>query len=154
MKGAFNSARKRTPGGIQRFACAHDDARLRFRAVLVQPARAFDPSLKQRAIEGVLEIPSAQQRHGLDDFQPAEVGRVAHRRSPVSADQRDMQQLRARLNQPHCAVAIIGADCSDQCLGQRVCVDALLQLGPVREAILASDHELSIAKTKGTSGQS
>ena len=84
----------------------------------MQPARALDPPLKQGAVEGVLEISRAQRRHGLDDFQPAEVGRVAHRRSPVSADDGEMQQFGAHLNRPYSGVPIIRADCRFQCLRQ------------------------------------
>ena len=84
----------------------------------MQPSRALDPPLKQGAVEGVLEITCAQRRHGLDDFQPSEVGRVAHRRAPVSADDGEMQQFGAHLNQPYSGIPIIRADCGLQSFSQ------------------------------------
>ena len=84
----------------------------------MQPARALDLPLKQGAIKGVLEVSCAQRRHSPDDFQPPEVGRVAHRRSPVSADDGEMQQFGAHLNQPYSGVPIIRADGCFQCLRQ------------------------------------
>ena len=116
------------------------------------PARAFNLPLKHGAIEGVLEVPRAQCRHCLDDFQPAEVGCVAHRRSPVSAPDWNVQQLRMRFDKPDCGIAIISADCRAQCPDNRVRFDPLLQCGPVGETILAGNHQLSIAKTKRSGG--
>lgn len=85
-KGGVQLCEKADALAIQGFASAHDDARARFCAVFVQPARASDLPLKQRAIEGVLKISGSQSSQRLDDFQPAEVRCVAHRWAPVSAD--------------------------------------------------------------------
>ena len=84
----------------------------------MQPSRALDPPLKQGTIEGVLKITCAQRRHGLDDFQPSEVGRVAHRWPPVSADEGKIQQFGAHLNQPYSGIPIIRADCRLQRFSQ------------------------------------
>lgn len=65
-----------------------------------------------------------------------------------------MHQLRVRLDQPDHAVAIVCTNRRGQGLSKRVCFNALLQLGPMGEAIFASDDKLSIAKTKGTSYES
>jgi hypothetical protein len=76
--------------GIERLARAHHYARLHARAVGEESTRALDFSLKQRATERVLKVARAKGRHRLDDLEPANVRRVAHRRAPVAAPQRDM----------------------------------------------------------------
>src|SRR5436309_2968146 len=116
----------------------------------MQPSRALDPPLKQGTVEGVLEITCAQLRHGLDDFQPSEVGRVAHGRAPVSADDGNMQQFGAHLNKPYSCIPIIRADCRFQRFSQRIGGNPLLQFGPMSETILKRDDELSVAESKGT----
>jgi hypothetical protein len=97
----------------------------------------------------VLEISGTQRCHRLHDFQPAEVGRVAHRRSPVSAPDGEMQQLGAHFNQPHSGVPIVRADCRFQCVRGRIGGDPLLQFGTVSETILSGDDELSVTEAKG-----
>ena len=109
--------------GVERLAAAHHDARLQRRPVCVQPACALDLSLQQRAIECVLKVPRAQCGHRLDDLQPTQVGRVAHRRSPVAAHQRHVQQMRLGLDDPSRSVAIVGADRERQRTGGRVRLD-------------------------------
>ena len=74
--------------GIERFASAHENARLELGTLLEQPARALDAALKHRATKRELKVFRAQSRHRFDYFQPAQVGRVAHRRAPVAADER------------------------------------------------------------------
>jgi hypothetical protein len=59
-----------------------------------------------------------------------------------------MEQLRLSLDEANGGVAIIGADRSSQGLRERVCVDALLQFGPVGEAVFARDDELSVTEPK------
>src|SRR4051812_14210734 len=43
-------------GGVERLARPHDDAGYELRAARVQPPRALELSLQQRAIERVLEV--------------------------------------------------------------------------------------------------
>src|SRR5215471_619802 len=140
-------------GGFQCLTSAHSDSRRHFRAVLVQPACAIDPSLEHRAIESVLEILRAQRRHGFDDFKPAEIGRVAHGRSPVAVMYRDVQKLGIGLDKLDCRVAIVSADCSFQCVRRRIRLDSLLQYVPVAEGVFACDDQLSIVQSKGSCGE-
>jgi len=84
---------------------------LRFSGTAQQVQNAFHTEIHRYstggnthyANAGSLSVPAALADlvagvSGLDDFQPAEVGRVAHRRSPVSADDGEMQQFGAHLN--------------------------------------------------------
>ena len=138
--------------GIERLARAHHYARLHARAVGEEPARALDLPLKHRAIDRVLKVARAKRRHRLDDLEPANVRRMAHRRAPVAAPQRDMQYFRMRLDEPNGGSAIVGANRGHQLLGDAVRGDALLQLGPMREAVLASDDVLRVAQATRARG--
>lgn len=77
---------------------------------------------------------------------------MAHRRPPVAADERDVQQLRLLPDDLGSGGAIVGADRRCQCLRERVRADALLELGPMPEAVLARDDELRIAQTEWAGG--
>lgn len=95
------------PGRVQRLTHPHDQSGRELRPVFVQPARAFQFSLEQRAIERMLMVPRAQRRNCLDHLQPAQVRRVAHRWTPIAAPQRNVQQVRMRPQQPHRGLAVI-----------------------------------------------
>ena len=152
MNGAFSFRGEADAVGIERLARAHHDARLQARAVGEEPARALDLSLQQRAIERVLKVARAERRHRLDDLESAEVRRVAHRRAPVAAPQRNVQHFRVRLDEPNGGLAIVGANRGHQLLDDAVRGAALLQLGPMREAVLTRDHELRVAQAKRAFG--
>jgi hypothetical protein len=63
-----------------------------------------------------------------------------------------MQYFRVRLNKPNRGSAIVGANRGYQLLGDAVRGAALLQLGPMREAIFASDDVLRVAQPKWARG--
>ncbi len=63
-----------------------------------------------------------------------------------------MQYFRVRLDKPNGGSAIVSADRGHQLLGDAVRGAAHLQLGPMREAILASDDVLRIAQAKRACG--
>src|SRR6185369_11518604 len=56
---------------IQGLARTHDRAGAGARSVFVEPFRAFDLSLQDCTVKGVLKIASAKFGDGLDNFEPA-----------------------------------------------------------------------------------
>lgn len=114
--------------------------------------RALDLSVKHRTTECELKVARPERRHRLDDLEPAEVRGVTHRRAPVRAPQRGMQYFRVRLDQANGGSAIIAVNYGHQLLGDTVDDDALLQLGPVRKAVLVSNDILRIAQATRTRG--
>src|SRR5579884_1355448 len=56
---------------VESFTCSHDDAGHNLCAVLMEPARAPDFSLKHRTIEGVLIVACAKLGTRTNDFQSA-----------------------------------------------------------------------------------
>ena len=111
--------------------------------------RAHAICLQYGAVEGVLKIPRAECSDSLNNFESAEIGGVAHRRSPVAAPHWKMQQLRLGSQKFHNGVAITGVDRVLQRGGGSVCRDALLQRGPIRKTVFARNDELRVAQSKG-----
>src|SRR5258708_7655705 len=130
-EGSILFAKEAEPRRLEGFARAHDNARGYFASVLVKPTRAFQLPLEQSAIESMLEIARSQLGNRFDDLQPAEVGRVAHGRPPVSAPDRYMQQLRVLAQQPYYCITVIGTDGCIQQTGDCVGMNPLFQLRPI-----------------------
>ena len=61
--------------------------------MLEQPFGTFELSLEHCAIEGMVKIARSELGYGFDDFEPAEVGGMAHRRTPIAAPDRNVKQL-------------------------------------------------------------
>ena len=97
----------------------------------------------------MLKIPRSELGDSLDDFEPAEIGSVAHRRSPVAAPHRKMQHLRVGPQNFNDGVAIIGANRAFQFVRCSTCADAMLERGPIRKTVFAGDDELRVAQSKG-----
>ena len=72
---------------------------------------------------------------------------MAHRRSPVAAQQRDMQHFRMPLHEPDRGGVVVGANRCHQRLRDRIQGNPLLQLSPMREPVLAGDHQLRVGQT-------
>src|SRR5262249_11815320 len=111
-----------------------------------KPLCGFDLTLEQGTVEGALEIPPSKFGDRFDDFQPAEIGGVAHGRAPITAPDRHMEQLRIFAEHPNDRVTVIGVNGSLQEVCERVRINALLQFRPVGKAVFASDHQLSVAQ--------
>src|SRR5688572_4410230 len=92
---------------VQTFARAHDDAGRKLCAVGVQPARTLDAPLQQRAIKRMLVITRTERGDRLNDFEPSQIGGVAHGRTPVAAPQRYVQQLRLCAQDSHDGIALV-----------------------------------------------
>jgi len=113
-----------------------DCARIDIGAVREQPAENLPFSeINRSAVEGVLEIPRSELGDSLDDFEPAEIGSVAHRRSPVAAPHRKMQHLRVGPQNFNDGVAIIGANRAFQFVRCSTCGDAMLERGPIHKSV-------------------
>src|SRR5262245_6138282 len=102
--------------------------------MLMQPARAFELSLEQSSVECVLIILRTKGRHGLNDFEPSKIRRMAHGRAPIPTPQGNVQHSRVCAEQLDYFLAIIPVDRLPQKLSDRVPVDPLLQLRPTGES--------------------
>jgi hypothetical protein len=63
-----------------------------------------------------------------------------------------MEYFRMRLDKPNGGSTIVGANRGYQLFGDAVRSDSLLQLGPMREAVLASDDVLRVAQATRARG--
>ena len=111
--------------------------------------RAHAICLQYGAVEGVLKIPRAECSDNLNNFESAEIGGVAHRRSPVAAPHWKMQQLGFSPQNFHDGIAIIGANRMLQFVRRSTRGDPMLERGPIRKTVFARDDELRVAQSKG-----
>jgi hypothetical protein len=63
-----------------------------------------------------------------------------------------MEQRRLDLDDPHRGVTIVVPDRDQQLTSEGVRLDPLLQLGPVREPVLACEDELRVGETERPGG--
>ena len=62
--------------------------------MLKQPFGTFKLTLEHGTVESMLKVAGSKLSEGFDDFEPAEVGGMAHRRTPIAAPKWNVQQLR------------------------------------------------------------
>ena len=82
--------------------------------------------MQHRASERELKVLRAHSGEHLDHVEATEIRGVTHRRSPVAAYERNMQQLRFQPDDLSGAGAIVCANRNRQRLRERVRADALL----------------------------
>ena len=111
--------------------------------------RAHAICLQYGAVEGVLKIPRAECSDSLNDFESAEIGSVAHWRSPVAAPHWKMQQLGFSPQNFHDGIAIIGANRMLQFVRRSTRGDPMLERGPIGKTVFARNDELRVAQSKG-----
>lgn len=109
-EGRVQLGQKTNAFDIEGLTGSHDDARLDFCSLFHEPARALDLSLQDGAIECVLMIACSEFGTGLNDFEPAQIGCVAHGRTPVPAPDGQMQHFGCRAQNPDHRGAVGGTD--------------------------------------------
>jgi len=112
--------------GIQRLAASHDRACDGPRSVFMEPSGAFDFSLQQRAVESVLKVARTEFGDGFDDFEAAQIRRMAHRRAPITADYRNVKQIWICAKQVDDPFAIVSPNGGVEGPRYRVSGDSLL----------------------------
>jgi hypothetical protein len=101
--------------------------------------------LKYGAIERVLMVAGAQFGARLNNFDPSEIGSVAHGRAPVSAQYREVQHLGVLAQSRSDRGAVIGPDRVAQSGGCRMRANARFEHCPCGETVFARDDELRVA---------
>ena len=112
----------------------------------MKPAGGFEFALEEGAVEGVLKIAGAESGDGFDDLEAAEVGGVAHGRTPVAAPEGDVEHVGMGAEETNGGFAVVVMNCVEERAYDGVALNAGFEFGPIFEAVLARDDELGVVE--------